>query len=295
MRLTVNLHGEFTRSCDAATETSHGWLMLKSSERGRKLLRSMKELLNYAFQATDGRIGAVDDFLFDDRDWVVRYLVANTSGWLRGRLVLISPASLETPNWQLHLVPVNLSRSQIENSPSILSDAPVSKQKEQELAEHYRWPMYWAVNGLGGFGAAPVIVPFPESGNGHSQGQEANPHLRTVREVRGYRLHAEDGDIGHVDDFIVDDSDWRMRYLVVDTRNWLPGRKVLLALDWVENVDWDDARVTVRLTKEQVKNSPEYDPSTPVNREYEEVLHDYYGRPRYWEPQKVARRAGGRR
>jgi uncharacterized protein YrrD len=253
------------------------------------MLRSMKALLDYNLLATDGKIGAVDDFLFDDESWTVRYLVANSGGWLKGRLVLLSTAALNQPDWQSHLFPVDLTRQQIEDSPSILSDAPVARQKELELARHYNWPVYWAIDGFGGFGAAPILSPIePTPALAQDMHEEGNPHLRSVREVRGYRVHAKDADAGHIDDLIVDDDDWVIRYAVVDTRNWLPGRKVLIGCDWIEEVSWTDARVVVGHSREEIRNCPEYDPSAPVNREYEEVLHDYYGRPRYWEPREPA-------
>jgi uncharacterized protein YrrD len=259
------------------------------------MLRSTKALIGYHLAAAQEKIGTVDDFLFDDTAWTVRYLVANTGGWLSGRLVLISPAALQRPEWQSRVFPVDLTRKQIEESPSILSDAPLVRQKELELARHYNWPVYWAINGLGGFGAAPIVTPIAPPQEAEAAADD-NPHLRSTREVRGYGIHATDGNIGHVDDFIVDDDDWAVRYLVVDTRNWLPGRDVLLATDWIEEVSWPDARVVVCHSREEVKNSPEYDASTPVNREYEEVLHDYYGRPKYWERAKQPARSGkGRR
>ena len=254
------------------------------------MLRSMKGLLDYGLQARDGKIGAVDDFLFDDGSWKVRYLVAQTGGWLRGQLVLISPAALKPPEWQSHLFPVDLTRDEIEQSPSILSDAPVARQKELELARHYNWPVYWAIDGLGGFGATPVIAPVEPPPA--SPKQQGNPHLRSLREVRGYRIQARDGEIGHLDDLIVDDDEWSVRYLIVDTRNWLPGRKVLVAPGWIDEVSWEDARVIVSHSRSEVENSPSYDPSTPVNRQYEEVLHDYYGRPRYWEARKEPAHSG---
>ena len=261
------------------------------------MLRSAKALLNYRLLATNGKIGTVDDFLFDDDEWTVRYLVASTGGWLKGRLVLISPAALRRPDWQAREFPVDLTQKQIEESPSILSDAPVARQKEVELARHYNWPVYWAIDGLGGFGAAPIVAPLGGPQAESRLADEGNPHLRGVREVRGYRIHATDGDIGHVDDFIVDDERWKFRYVVVDTKSWLPGGEVLLACDWIEKVSWDDAKVLVRHSRDEVRNSPKYDPSAPVNREYEEVLHDYYGRPRYWEQTKQPAHSGksGRR
>ena len=99
----------------------------------------------------------------------------------------------------------------------------------------------------------------------------------------GYYIKTTDGEVGHVDDLIVDDETWGFRYMVVDTRNWLPGRKVLISVEWIESVSWLENEVQVDVASEAIKNSPEFDPSQPVNREYEMVLYDYYGRPKYWE------------
>ena len=110
-----------------------------------------------------------------------------------------------------------------------------------------------------------------------------DPHLRSVREVSGYHLAATDGELGHVEDFILDDETWSIRYVVIDTRNWLPGRQVLISPSWVREVDWGLRKVSVDMTKQQVKDSPEYDPKMPINREYEARLYDFYGRTRYWQ------------
>lgn len=106
--------------------------------------------------------------------------------------------------------------------------------------------------------------------------------LRSANELTGYVLKAEDGDIGRCKDFLFDDDRRTVRCMVVDTRNWLPGRKVLLSPLWLDTVDWITRKVHVDLDKDQIKNSPEYRPSAPVNRDYEARLYDYYGRPRYW-------------
>lgn len=112
--------------------------------------------------------------------------------------------------------------------------------------------------------------------------ESVTAYLRSCKEVLGYHIQASDGEIGHVEDFICDDETWVMRYAVVDTRNWLPGKKVLLATWWINQVNWDSKKVAVDLSKDTIKNSPEYDPSAPVNRQYEEIFFDYYGRPKYW-------------
>jgi hypothetical protein len=154
--------------------------------------------------------------------------------------------------------------------------------------------MYWG--GAAHFGAgAAATLPYAlaaaktakeeEEGDSRSdaaEGQSKSSHLRSTREVIGYNIQASDGEIGHVEDFIVDDETWIIRYMVVNTRDWLPGKKVLVAPRWIEKVTWAESKVYVELTRESVKNSPEFDPSAPVNREYETKLYDYYGRPKYW-------------
>jgi hypothetical protein len=107
-------------------------------------------------------------------------------------------------------------------------------------------------------------------------------HLRSARQVIGYSIQAQDGEIGRVEDFIIDDNVWMLRYLVIDTGNWLPGRKVLLSTSWVEAITWDDSRVHLTLSQERIKNSPEYDPTLPLSREYETELHEHYDRTEYW-------------
>lgn len=134
----------------------------------------------------------------------------------------------------------------------------------------------------------PVLPPpdsaeqFKEETPASAAAAIADPHLRSAREVIGYHIQAKNGDIGHVEDFIVDDEAWAIRYMVVDTQNWLPGKKVLVAPVWIESIHWAEAKVRVTLTRAKIKKSPEFDPAAPVNREYEDRLYDFYGRPKYW-------------
>jgi len=246
-------------------------------------MRSVKEIINYVIFAKDGEIGRCKDFLFDDQLWAVRYMVADTGKWLPGRKVLISPISLGNPEWHFHRFPVNLKKEQVKNSPPLDEDAPVSRQYEMKYFNHYYWPYYWT--GGETWGAMPN--PPPASSRQAKIVEETDEdleksHLRSAKEVMGYHIRAKDGEIGHVEDYIVDDKTWILRYMVVDTRNWLPGRKVLVAPSWIESVSWKESSVEVNLTTAAVKESPEYDPAEPVNREYETRLYDYYGRPVYW-------------
>jgi sporulation protein YlmC with PRC-barrel domain len=252
------------------------------------MLRSALEIRGYRIRTTDGEIGKAHDLYFDDAEWRVRYLVVDTGRWLPGRRVLVSPVSLGRPDWSSQVVPVTLNCEQIEKSPPVAADEPVSRQLEHALVTHFGWPMYWAPPSPTNPGAAgtPPISPAPQVEREQAQtgggAHGADPHLRSLREVTGYSILAQDGEVGHVEDFVIDDEAWAVRYIVVDTRNWLPGRRVILAPHWFEAFDWQSSKAIVELSRQTVKESPHYDPDQPVNRDYEGHLYDYYGRPAYW-------------
>jgi hypothetical protein len=253
------------------------------------MLRSVSEIINYTLAARDEEIGRCKDFLFDDQLWTIRYMVADTGKWLPGKKVLISPLSLEEPEWATRRFPVNLTKEQIENAPSLEEDAPVSRLYEKKHFDYFRWPYYWAGGNIWGPMSYPYIpAPPPPDDELEKMRQEQeniNPeesHLRSCMEVKGYHIQAEDGEIGHVEDFIVEDDVWTIRYMIIDTRNWLPGRKVLVSPGWISSLNWAENKVGISLTVEAIKNGPEFDPSKPVNREYETRLYDFYGRPKYW-------------
>lgn len=254
------------------------------------MLRSMKDLTKYGFEARDGEIGRVHDFYFDDSTWTVRYLVLDTGRWLPGKQVLLSPQSIESLDWEDRRVRLDLTKKQIEESPAPTEDAPVSRQHEQELHAHYGWEAYWlAIPGAMGTAASPPHVrTSPAGSKDEADGLDADgdPNLRSLREVTEYDIEASDGSIGVVDDLLCDDDLWVVRYMVVDTRKWLPGKSVLVSPEWVRRVNWTEHHVEVDLSRDRIENSPEFDPTAPVNRQYEERLYDFYGRPRYWSAEK---------
>lgn len=246
------------------------------------MLRRVKELIGYRLAAKDGEIGKTKDLFFDDRLWVIRYLAAATGGWLSGRKVVIPRVVLGEPDWARQLFPVGLTTKQVEDSPPIAEHEPVSRQHEASLHEHFRIDPYWVVAPPGG--AFAFAERTAETGKERSKAanNEGDPHLRSCTEVKGYHIQALDGEIGHVEDFVVDDDQWLLRYLVVDLRNLLPGRKVLVAVPWIDRINWSESKVYVDLKREQVKDAPEFESRAPVNRRFEERLYDYYGRPSYW-------------
>jgi hypothetical protein len=196
---------------------------------------------------------------FDDETWTVRYLVVDTGGWLTGRQVLISPVAVTKLDWYASRINVRLTKDEVENSPSIEQDKPVSRQHEAAYATYYNYPYYWTGPYLWGPAALPgrVLTPQPEDSQAHEiaamQRASEDVHLRSVEEVTGYYIEAKDGDIGHVEKFLIDDENWTIRYMVVDTRNWLPGKNVLVSPEWISSVSWSDKRVYVDLSREQIK------------------------------------------
>ncbi len=263
------------------------------------MLRSVKDLEGYAVDATDGTIGHVKDFHFDDRDWVVRYLVVDAGAWLSSRKVLVSPIAIGDPDWAERLLPVRLTKEQVRNSPDIDTDKPVSRQHEMQYAGYYGYPYYWGGAGYWGGGMYPYLMMPGYSGSGSQQTIRAeeqaayaraeeegrrneDPHLRSCRAVMKYHVHASDGDIGHVDGMLVDDATWAIRYLIVNTSNWWQGHQVLVAPQWIEDVSWLDSKVSVKLTRQAIKDAPVYDPASAPDRAHEVGLHEHYGRAGYW-------------
>jgi hypothetical protein len=261
------------------------------------MLRAAGDFKGLSIAAADGDIGSVRDLYFDDLTWTIRYLVVDTGTWLPGRQVLISPLSVGGA--VTDKVMVDLTRAQVENSPPVEADKPVDRQQEEALSRYYNYRHYWEGPYRWGLLAYPGMPPVPapvagdpvvaEMAARERESVQRDPSLRSARDVTGYYIAARDGDIGHVDDFLVDDRAWAIRYLIVDTRNWWPGKKVALSPEWIKTVSWADSRVHVDLQREEIKAAPEYDPSRPFEREDETRLFEHYdrrkgsGRRKYWE------------
>ena len=250
------------------------------------MIRSFRDLTSYAFRARDGDIGRVHDILFDDVSWTVRYFALDTGRWIPGKVVLMRPEAIESVDWNERTIQLGVTKEQVEKSPSVMDDEPVSRQKEEQIHHYFGWQRYWLAAPTA-IDATGDIAPTPDKA-GESEERtpdsKSDPNLRSLREVTGYSIRCQDGDAGVVHDFAGDDESWIVRYIVVDTHRWLPGRKLLLALEWVSGIDWDEQRVHVDVPKQKLQESPEFDPDAPINRRYEERLYDFYGRPRYWSP-----------
>ena len=262
------------------------------------MLKSANDIVDFPIGATDGEIGRVEELYFDEERWTVRYIVVNTGGWFTERKVVISPLSVERVDWTGRYIDTPLTRREVKDSPKIDTEQAVLRAHEAAYNDHYRFPAYW--DGPKMWGSAESPKEAKNSGTRAMKTADASAgasesHLRGTKQVAGYRIAARDGEIGHIDDFIFDDQSWAIRYLVVDTRDWWPGKKVLLAPRWIGRVGWRERNVLVDLPRRKIKNSPEYDDTAPIEREYEERLHEYYGENGYWQPEPNEKTDGGKK
>ena len=252
------------------------------------MLHVLNDLKNFAIHATDGTLGHVKDFYFDDKKWVVRYLVVETGSWLSSRKVLLSPIAIKNIDREAKTLNVSISMEQVKNCPDIDTEKPVSRQHEIDFLSYYGFPFYWGNTGLWGPFPTPfLLVPDHPSAQqvalnraNTETTQHYDHHLRSYEEVVGYEIHATDGDIGKIKGMLLDEETWAIRYCVV---YWWADHKVVIAPQWIQEVNWEDSKVYVNLTQQQIKYAPVFDPAVPFNRDHEKGIHSHYGRKGYWE------------
>lgn len=244
------------------------------------MLHSILKLRGFQIDATDGELGVVEDLYIDDGTWALRYLVVRAGPWLTGRKVLISPHAVLDIQHDRSRVSLDLTQRQVRDSPDISVDLPVSRQIEARYHSHYGWPAYWG--GPFAWGAYPypgmVADAYPPPVPPESPLPEGDPHLRSAMELKGYRVNALGSAFGELSDFLMDEEDWSMRYFVIDTsRVW--GHQVLVPVELVESVRWDDRALRFSVGESVVRQAPIYDPAFPVDRSWEKRVHGYFGLP----------------
>lgn len=228
------------------------------------MLHLAQKIRGATVQALDGEIGTVEDFYFEEGRWAVRYLLVDTAKWLNGRRVLLSPMSVES-DWDVRTIPVRLTREQVENSPRFDPQSPLSREAETDVLGYYGYPYYWGDEGVwGSFDNPAALLTAPPSepvlGQAASHGIDPESReLRSINKSTGYHLRAIDGEIGHVDDFLIGEESWRIRYLLVDTSNWLGGRSVLVSSDALDGVDREHEKLRVAVSREAIQHSPTFE------------------------------------
>jgi hypothetical protein len=259
------------------------------ARKGTIMLQQGSAFNGFTIEASNGRIGTVTDFLFDDATWKLRWLVVETGDWLKNRQVLVHPTSIEKADIAGRALLVKLTRRQVEDSPGIATDEPVSKQMEEKLYSYYGVDPLWAgayypSNAI----SAPMSAPLFRSANTAalkaSMDGDGDAHLRSLKAVTSYNISATDGKIGHVENFLFDDATWDIRYVVADTRNWWFGHHVLLSPASVIEIIWERHEVRLNLTCYKIKGSPPWEATGLLDRAYEQLLHSYYELPAHHLP-----------
>lgn len=246
------------------------------------MLHTAKTLKGYTLDSLDGQLGEVNEFYFDDWHWTVRHLVANTGHWPTGRQVLISPQSLIAAIKDQQHIAVDLYRKQIEESPSLVRDKPVSRQFEDFYNRYFGYSMQ--SGGPYMWGYYPYIALDCEQWETASNNKSAwDPHLRSTNAVSGHTIQATDGEIGHVEDFVIDDETWAICYLIVTMGSWWSsGKKVLISPQWIERISSKESKVFLSLSCDAIEHSPEFTEQSLYTRDDEKGLHRHYERPSYW-------------
>jgi hypothetical protein len=251
------------------------------------MLQVISALKGYAIEASDGKIGSAADFLFDGEKWQVRWLVVDTGTWLTERKVLLQPSAIVQTDYEEQKLKVTLTKAQVEGSPDILDHQPVSRRMERELYNYYGWDPLWGGDYLGAGAIAAPLAGEPYFGIALSREDtgaapvalDEDSQLQSSNEVIGYHIQAADGDIGHIENFIIDSATWAIRYLMIDTSNWWMGQHVLMAPHAVQKIEWSDRHMQLDMTRDLVKASPAWDPQKLMDQDYMKQLHGHYGWP----------------
>ncbi|MGZ3788182.1 MAG: hypothetical protein ACXVLQ_06640 [Bacteriovorax sp.] len=221
------------------------------------MLQSFKKILNSSLHAKDGKIGHLDDLLFDDVKWTVRYLVVRTGGILNRERVLISPLGIAKLDWSNRAVKLNLTQQQIETSPDIDTDQPIFRQMEKKYFDFYNWPYYW--DDMGIFGIDPRAKLNENKSKSKQSNTKQDPHLRSCRIVSGYSIEAENTRVGHVEDFLIEDETWTIQNLLVHKKTLWPNRPKMIDTKSIDSVDWFSRSIELAMTKKEIESSPEFE------------------------------------
>jgi sporulation protein YlmC with PRC-barrel domain len=233
------------------------------------MLNSYNDLKTYSIRATDQRTGNVDDIYFDDEEWRVLYLVVQTGFLLTARQSLIGTNRVGRPDTDRGEVPVDLTAEELKSADSPQSDPPVSQQMPPAVAAQSMsaWPSFIVGTGLDySPGLAQDQLSLAAAEAEEAEEHAGDSHLRSMAEVIGYTVHATDGEIGAVDDFLIDPRTWRLQHLVIDTGSWLPGKRVVITTDWIADVDWAERHIRVNAGTQKIEDAPPFDEVEDLKR-----------------------------
>ena len=226
------------------------------------MLQSLKQAYSIRLGATDGSLGHVKDFYFDDHTWTVRYVVIDTGTWLSRRKVLITPHSLGRLELNKGVLNVNLTRKQLEDSPTIDLHKPVSRQFEEDYVKYFGIPSYWLGDSATGMTEANVeasaqgLLTAANIPSGTPAPARNEPLLRSTLAVQGYHLNTTEGIVGHICDFMFDPDEWIIRQLVIKTGLRLSGPEVLVSATTIFQISYSESSAFTNLSESEVLKSP---------------------------------------
>lgn len=242
---------------------------LITSHQTKIMLFNTQDLRGTKLLASDGEIGHILDVYFDDQTWALRYLVVDTGGWLGGRQVLLSPQCFGSYHPETETLCINLLKHQIEASPPTESHQPVSRPYEEVYYRYYGWPAYWNADAMTALGAYPILLPPTdvEIATHKQQVKARESHLRSAQTVQGYAIEAVDGPVGHVSGFLVEERDWHFQDLVAETGHWYSGKEVLIPMGEIKRISYDDSKVFVTISREQIERTAKHHVVKPITIE----------------------------
>jgi sporulation protein YlmC with PRC-barrel domain len=236
------------------------------------MLMSLAELVGFSIQAADGQIGKVSDFYFDEKEWIVRYLIDQTGSWFSRRQVVIAPACIVKIDIGKKEIVTGLTRSQVENSPRIDLGKPLAQDEEQQIINYYHWPDYKS-----------LTKEWMMQRNMAADKISSGPNLHSSQTITGYHIITREEEVGFVENMIVDDKNWMIRYLVIDANFGLESKKILIAPDWIDTINWHERDMSVNIATKKMSECPTFDLSMPIRREYENLLYEHFECKKYWE------------
>lgn len=247
------------------------------------MLQSVNDLKGYDIFATDGEIGNIEEFYFEDINFKMRYLVANTGNWLTGKQNLISPVRITHLDRENRRVRVSLTKEEVRKSPTVDKHLPVSRQMEKMVSDYYGNTYYWDdrpdlnATQLATVNAARATVKSAMTTTSVVSAESPQDvHLRSAQETAAYEVAGLDGTFGKIVDFIVETDNWTMRYVTVDTGSWLAEKQVLVSTGWIEGFNWSNRRVNMNLTRAQIESCPDFNEVAEITNEYETRLQKHF-------------------
>ncbi len=247
--------------------------------RDRTTLWNVSGLVGYTIEADDGFIGSLEEFLFDDRDWTIRWLAVETGLWLPGRQVILPPSVFEQPDPARRAMPARLTKQQVKDAPPIDAAGPVLRRHEADIFAYYRVQPYWDAGSYAPPAGVAVPGPIGVHADMEAAGSAPPPTLCSTRGMTGFHVQASDGGIGHIEDFLVDTGNWSIQSIVIDTRDWWPGKKVRISPKRLTDLDFDGETIGVDLTRQEIEQGPQYDPHATAGPAYRDTVPDFYWYP----------------